>query len=186
MLQMSLNDWIIILFLTLWKHHLTSFSLSVRTLISSSYLSSFSEYWWQTERQRNSISSHLANVHTMGAQNGTIPGLLLLWELMAPLPRWHVTGKVLACPGNNFCSYANHCRSVFKKKAMPYLLKTSCHEVNLACRCTACLCTGGNEADTFLSAAGFYWLLIYTPETPYVASNTTHTHTKKKKKSLSG
>lgn len=65
---------------------------------------------------------------------------------------------------------------------MPYLLKKSCHEVNLACRCTTCLCTGGNEADTILSAAGFYWLLIYTPETPYVASNTTHTHMKKKKR----
>ena len=39
----------------LWDYQtqdLTSFSLSVRTLISSSYLSSFSEYCWQTQRNR--------------------------------------------------------------------------------------------------------------------------------------
>lgn len=46
---------------SLWDHcskDRTSFSLSPRTLISSSYLSSFSEYCWQ--RERNNINDPLS------------------------------------------------------------------------------------------------------------------------------
>lgn len=169
MLQMSLNDWIIltiiILFLILWKHHhLTSFSLSVRTLISSSYLSSFSEYWWQTERQRNSISSHLVFT-SKRAHNGSTkrhhPRIIIALRAHGATPSLARNRKGVGLSWEQVLLL----RGLFQRKAMPYLLKKSCHEVNLSWGKPGmplhCMSVHGREWSRHISECGRFLLAAY-------------------------
>lgn len=93
---------------------LTSFSLSVRTLISSSYLSSFSEYCWHKTKQINATGSDSKTCRCVSIIGlGAAAPLPLRRKVVIPKRQ-----KVLAWPGNRLSREAIHGKPTKQKHNM--------------------------------------------------------------------